>query len=207
MIQAFKLNCLLKFLVIRNRHLDTSCGSSLKITKQLQTEQNTELVIHYGWHPWAGKHVQAVQLIRGCSEPSQRVECLIGRRVRRLDIPSWMFDRAICATMVARDDPFVSLESLATLRGLLASVVGQPAREIVKQEHLPSLFLGDAHEKTSPAKPESRTTRTVREKNKTPNLEKSASRRKATNQRTDRADAPGTPAGKSLTKRPQGGDP
>ena len=159
-------------------------------TRQLQTEQNTELVIHYGWHPWAGKQVQVVQLIQRGSEPSLRVECLIGRRVRRVDIPGWMFDRATCVIMVARDEPFVSFESLTALRGLLSAVVGRLGSETVEQEHLLSPLLGDAHEKTSPAKPKVRTTRAVRGKNKTPNVGKSVSRSKTTNQRTDRADAP-----------------
>lgn len=169
-------------------------------TKQLQTEQNTELVIHYGWHPWAGKRVQLVQPIQRGSELSLRVECLIGRRVRRVDIPCWMFDRATCVTMVVRHDPIVFFESLARLRRLLSSTVGRPVERAVEQEHFPSPVAGDAHEKTSPAKPQARTTRTVRRKTKTSDVGKSSSRNKATNQRHDRADVPAAPAGKRLKR-------
>lgn len=120
-----------------------------------------------------GQAVVLVQEIHRGSESSLRVECTIGGRVRRIEIPSWMFDRATCAAMVAGDEPYVSYGSLARLRELLLHFTSQPVKGHVKQEHSSSTLTGDAHEKTSQknAKARSgRTTRSVRGENNSANM-------------------------------------
>ena len=119
---------------------------ALRCTTQRQTEQKTELKIHYQFHPWGGETVQLVKRINGGSGPICRVERMISGKLRRIDIPSWMFDRATCAAMVAQEEPLVCFQHLAQLRRLLASVSNLPNGNVVENELTSIPSKENAHE-------------------------------------------------------------
>ena len=45
-----------------------------------QTEHNTDLVIHYAWHPWAGQTVRMVMPYDRASELCFRVDRIVGEK-------------------------------------------------------------------------------------------------------------------------------
>jgi hypothetical protein len=127
-------------------------------TTQRQTEQKTELTIHYEFHPWAGESVQLVKRINRGSEPIYRVERMSSGKLRRIDIPCWMFDRASCVALVTKDEPLACIEHLAQLRRLLASIGNPASQNDLENEHSPLPSQGNAHEKQNQKNSQPRTT-------------------------------------------------
>jgi hypothetical protein len=85
-----------------------------------RTDHAEECEVLYPWHPWAGCIVrvhEAVEKVDGtvlrCSRDGAAAE-------RWLELPAWMFDRAMCLPMRIARDPFVEFAALAQLRELLA---------------------------------------------------------------------------------------
>jgi len=61
-----------------------------------------------------------------------------------MEVPQWMFDRAVCCTMRLADGPEVSCSALLELKELLqgAAVTGDPA--VIQTQHHSSISKGDA---------------------------------------------------------------
>ena len=68
-------------------------------------EQNTKVTVRYRWHPWFERSVDAVQSIRRGLKVSIRVEYAVRSRRRWIDVPAWMFDSTICASLIASQSP------------------------------------------------------------------------------------------------------
>jgi hypothetical protein len=93
-----------------------------------RTDHAEERKVLYRWHPWAGCIVcvhESVEKVDGtvlrCSRDGQA-------RERWLELPAWMFDRAMCLPMRIVRDPFVEFAALAQLRELLAEAAGWNGR-------------------------------------------------------------------------------
>src|SRR5262245_39055923 len=97
-----------------------NCGTTTR-----HKTHNTELEVHYRWHPWFGLKVTTS---RSCMR--QAVVCLQATlehdgRLQLLEMPGWMFDRATCAAMPLADHPTVGIKHLRALRDLLTSAAGR----------------------------------------------------------------------------------
>jgi len=108
---------------------------------------NTELEVHYRWHPWFGLKVTTS---RSCMR--QAVVCLQATlehdgRLQLLEMPGWMFDRVTCAAMPLADHPTVGIKHLRALRDLLTSAAGTRNENLIETQHLDSSRKGDADEK------------------------------------------------------------
>ena len=64
--------------------------------------------------------------------------------LRPLELPQWMFDRAVCCTMRLTEEPSVSCSALFELKELLrvTAVTGEPA--VIQTQHHSSKPKGDA---------------------------------------------------------------
>ena len=77
-----------------------------------------EREVLYPWHPWFGRVILVHHVIRQGSGDVFR--CSLDDAGERVDLPSWMFDRAICSRVSMAPSPRVNVAALATLKNLLA---------------------------------------------------------------------------------------
>ena len=103
--------------------------------------------VHYRWHPWFGLKVTvnrsymrqgAVAIYATLEQEDQH---------QLLEVPSWMFDLATCATMPLVDHPYVGIKHLQALKELLKSAAEGTAADVIETQHLDLSRKGDADEK------------------------------------------------------------
>ena len=68
-------------------------------------------------------------------------------RHQLLEVPSWMFDLATCATMPLVDHPYVGIKHLQALKELLKSAAEGTDADVIETQHLDLSRKGDADEK------------------------------------------------------------
>lgn len=142
-------------------------------TTPRQTEHNTELTIHYAWHPWVGQSVQLVIPIDRGPELCFRVDRDFGNKTKRMDIPAWMFDRTVCGAMTKHQGvPYVCYGTLRSLEDLIRTAFPGISRKRVEQEHLPSTQKGNAHGKNQKAQTASRANESIRPKAKSSKMDR-----------------------------------
>jgi hypothetical protein len=110
--------------------VDGSCT-----TRQHKTHKTDLQDVCYPWHPWHGQKVTVHETV---AKPGQAVfRCSIQERAahRRLEIPDWMFDRALCCTMRPGPMPWVGVEHLRQLQQLLQVVSGSGVVEEAHRSH------------------------------------------------------------------------
>jgi hypothetical protein len=89
-----------------------------------RTANPEECEVLYPWHPWAGCLVrvhEAIEKVDGIVLRCSRD----GATKRWLELPAWMFDRAVCLPMRITRDPGIEFAALAALRELLTGVASQ----------------------------------------------------------------------------------
>ena len=102
-----------------------------RCTTQRHKTHNTDLRdLTYPWHPWFNQRVlihesltKSGQALFRCSLPEQA-------QLARLDIPQWMFDRALCCTMQLQTPPWVDVHTLRQLRQILEFASGAARNEV-----------------------------------------------------------------------------
>jgi hypothetical protein len=119
-------------------------GSALRCTTQRHKTHVSSLELCYPWHPWYGKPV----LVLAAIERYDRVvfRCCLEKDTsgRSLEIPQWMFDRAVCSRMRLATTAVVDLGQLARLRALLHGTNARPNRDPIEDQHRSSNTKGDA---------------------------------------------------------------
>jgi len=125
----------------------------LRDTTTQHKTHSTELEVHYRWHPWFG-----LKVVVNRSHTRQGVACIYAvleqdGRLRVLEMPSWMFDRVICAALPLADHPSVGIKHLRALRELLTCTTRTSGEDLVETQHLDSLRKGDADEKEEKTSP------------------------------------------------------
>ena len=92
-------------------------------TTRLQNSHRTEKrEVFYLWHPWAGCIVQIHEVVEKASGNVARCSRDGVAEYRSLELPTWMFDRAACASMRMDTRPWVDVAALDALTTLLAEV-------------------------------------------------------------------------------------
>jgi hypothetical protein len=76
-----------------------------------------EREVLYPWHPWFGRVVRVHEAIRRGSGDILRCSLDAGERI---ELPSWMFDRAVCSGVRMTASPHLDAATLAALKNLLA---------------------------------------------------------------------------------------
>ncbi len=103
--------------------------------------------VRYPWHPWYGEQVQIREsLIKG-GQGILRCVPDGNRPSRSLEVPLWMFDRAVCCTMRLSDVPVVSCEALLRLKAFLRRDAAGDAETVIQAQHLSPPLKGDADAK------------------------------------------------------------
>jgi hypothetical protein len=92
--------------------------------------------------------VRVVQSVARRHEPALRVMWEEDSRQRLCDLPAWMVDSAVCASMRAAESPVVSFESLRSLKDLLRRVAAKDAERVVEDHPFDSRSKGDVDAKT-----------------------------------------------------------
>ena len=112
-------------------------------TTERHNAHKTEVgTVRYAWHPWHDRSVLIHEwFVRGglavfrCSlEPA-------GRLSTTLEIPAWMFERAICCGMRPAERPMVDCAALLRLKALLSAVADEA---VIEGRHRSSPSQGDA---------------------------------------------------------------
>src|SRR6056297_2032263 len=101
---------------------------------------DTTFEVLYPWHPWFGKEVIVDQAMVRREQAVFHCRLASDLAARPREVPQWMFDRAACCVMQAREEPVASVTGLRSLLQLLRSV-----RE---DQHFP-LLKGDVDETRS----------------------------------------------------------
>lgn len=107
----------------------------------------------YPWHPWAGRLVLVATTFTRAGRTMLRCRLTDEDRGPPLELPDWMFDRAVCGRMRLAPTPAVSTDHLLALRALLRGL-GAATGDRVQERHRPTRPPGDAD--ATPAPPEAR---------------------------------------------------
>jgi hypothetical protein len=89
-----------------------------------RTANLEEREVLYPWHPWGGCIVRVHEAIEKADGIVLRCS-RDGATKRRLELPAWMFDRAVCLPMRITRDPRIEFAALAALRELLTGVASR----------------------------------------------------------------------------------
>ncbi|MEM9942059.1 MAG: hypothetical protein AAF939_10760 [Planctomycetota bacterium] len=79
----------------------------------------TESRVLYRWHPWYQLEVSVEGSMTRKGVPTFRCRLLSALDGKAFDIPQWMFDSSVCASMQFQDHPRVSLVALKSLATLI----------------------------------------------------------------------------------------
>ncbi len=91
-------------------------------TRRRNTHGIAEREVAYSWHPWAGRIVRIHEVTRRGGADVLRC-CLADEQSRWcLELPAWMFDRAVCAPMRLAGAPVAAVGALQALQALLKGV-------------------------------------------------------------------------------------
>lgn len=97
--------------------------------------QNAHVTEHrevlYPWHPWFGLAVHVHQTVEKGHSGILRCSVDGSASGRWLELPVWMFDRAVCLSIRLADSPRVDLAALENLRKLLIELRQSPSTMVV----------------------------------------------------------------------------
>ena len=118
------------------------CGGDT--SSQLNTHNIKLRDVCYPWHPWYGRSVVIHDAFVRHGQAVLRCTLEHEERSRALDIPQWMFDRALCCMMPMAEGPWVSWEALQDLQTLLSHQSSTRDVGVLQDQHRSSPAEGDA---------------------------------------------------------------
>jgi len=130
-------------------HRPASCGCGEGCTTTHQNAHGTEVDVHYRWHPWYGRTLQVLRSVSKQPETVLRV-CEELKPTQPQEIPLWMVDSGICASMRFSEAPVVEGESLRALKSLLGRCVLKDKGGVIKHQHFDFSPRGDADANKTP---------------------------------------------------------
>ena len=137
-------------------------------TQQHKTHISKYQKVYYPWHPWYGRSV----LIRGTLVRRDRVvfRCTIDDDLssKSLEVPQWMFDRAMCCGMRLVDTPVLGVCELHALKALLDHASATTGEDLRQNQQCLSTPKGDVDVKAEKASPPSSTGSLSSTSNRTP---------------------------------------
>jgi hypothetical protein len=139
-------------------------------TRQAKARISEVRELWYPWHPWYGKSV----LIVGTVERRGQTACFCRLEEEAdgpsLEVPCWMFDRALCGRFGLSQAAAADCADLLRLRALLQRVRAEAEDSLVQDQHRSRFEKGDADaQNSSPISVG--TTRTVSDDASATNLE------------------------------------
>ncbi len=124
-------------------------------TQQHKTHISKYQKVYYPWHLWYGRSV----LVRGSLTRRDRVvfRCTIEDDAfkKSLEVPHWMFDRAVCCGMRLVDTPVLEVCELRSLKALLGHASVTTSDDLRQDQHCLSTPKGDVDAKTAKSSPDS----------------------------------------------------
>ncbi len=134
--------------VLRSRLDRASCrqgsnaGGGHCTTRRGNAHRTEEREVLYPWHPWFGRLVHIHEVIEKTAGDVFRCSCDDEASGRLLELPAWMFDRAVCAPMQVCPLPFVGVAALSALQMLLSDLAGNQAVGGSSNAPVPGAALG-----------------------------------------------------------------
>ena len=121
-------------------------------TNRRHNAQKTEVrSVCYPWHPWYGRSLVIRESLVKNGVAVYRCGLEAGDITSRsLEIPQWMFDRAICCGLRRAERPVVDCAALLRLKALLAATSVASDEMVIEPRHRSSHLEGDADEKAAP---------------------------------------------------------
>jgi hypothetical protein len=113
-------------------------------SSQLNTHNIKLRDVCYPWHPWYGRSVVIHDAFVRHGQAVLRCTLEHEEHSRALDIPQWMFDRALCCMMRMAERPWVSLGTLRDLQTLLYHQSSTRDVGVLQDQHRSSPAEGDA---------------------------------------------------------------
>jgi len=111
---------------------------------QLNTHNTKLREVCYPWHPWYGRSVVIHDAFVRHGQAVLRCTLDYQERSRALEIPQWMFDRALCCMMHIAEAPRVSWEALRECQELLHHQSPAGHARVLQDQHRSSPTQGDA---------------------------------------------------------------
>ena len=117
-------------------------------SRQRKTHKTEVRSVYYPWHPWYGRSlVIRESLVKGGLAVYRCCLEVNDSAAKSLEIPQWMFDRAICCGLRQAERPMADCAALLRLKALL-SVASVAADEmVIEAQHRSSIWKGDADAK------------------------------------------------------------
>jgi hypothetical protein len=137
----------------------SSCGVGPRCTSERHNAQKTEIrTVRYPWHPWYDRSVliresfikNGLAVYRCILEPA-------GGAAASLEVPEWMFERAVCCGLRCAERPMADCAALLRLKALLSAAAGET---VIEARHHSSSSKGDADATPGPGSSR-RSTRSV----------------------------------------------
>jgi len=114
-----------------SRRQGSSVADGRCTTRRGNAHRTEERKVLYPWHPWAGCIVHIHEVIEKAAGEVVRCSHDDGASGRLLELPIWMFDRAVCAPMRVETFLRADIAALQALRALLdATAIGGVAVEL-----------------------------------------------------------------------------
>ena len=117
--------------------------------------QNAHVTEHrevlYPWHPWFGLRVHVHQAVEKGLSGIFRCSVDGSAAGRWLELPAWMFDRAICLSIRVAHSPRVDLAALENLRKLLIELRQMPRATVAAD---PGAQRGSRHQNRGSVDPQ-----------------------------------------------------
>lgn len=92
----------------------------------------------YRWHPWFDRKVRVHRSVTRKSRQVLRCSLEQSSPARILEVPRWMFDRAVCCLLREVDSPVVGVDHLRALRDLLTGSAMQGGDEGLRTVQSPA---------------------------------------------------------------------
>jgi hypothetical protein len=128
-------------------------GGARNCTTTQHKTHGTELEVRYPWHPWYGLKVTVDRSYTRQGVANVYAALERDGRLQLLEVPGWMFDPAVCASMRLSEHPYVPAKSLRALAALLTSAARAPGEDVIENQHLASSPKGDADAKRENIRP------------------------------------------------------
>ena len=111
-------------------------------SRQRNTHSTQSKEVCYPWHPWYGQCALIHETLVKSDKAVFRCSVELDGFPSALEVPQWMFDRALCCSMRITDTPVVGCQALLELQELLRSAGDRD--DVIEGQHHSSNGKGDA---------------------------------------------------------------
>ncbi len=117
-------------------------------SRRRKTHKTEVRSVYYPWHPWYGRSlVIRESLVKGGLAVYRCCLEVDDSAAKSLEMPQWMFDRAICCGLRRAERPMADCAALLRLKALLTVASAAADEMVIEAQHRSSIWKGDADAK------------------------------------------------------------